>query len=53
MEPHALSERSIARKRDGEELSADEIRAFFEAFAADHVPDYQTSAFLMAVYFRA
>lgn len=47
-----MSERSIARKRDGEELSADEIRAFFEAFAADHVPDYQTSAFLMAVYFR-
>lgn len=47
-----MSERSIARKRDGDELSADELRAFFEAFAARHVPDYQMSAFLMAVYFR-
>lgn len=52
MEPHALSDRCITRKRDGQELGADEIRAFFEAFAAGHVPDYQMSAFLMAVFFK-
>jgi pyrimidine-nucleoside phosphorylase len=37
----------IARKRDGGELSADEIRAMI----APEVPDYQLSAFLMAVMF--
>jgi pyrimidine-nucleoside phosphorylase len=38
----------IQRKRDGGELSADEIA---ELVLGD-VPDYQLSAFLMAVYFR-
>jgi len=37
----------IARKRDGGELSADELRAMI----APEVPDYQLSAFLMAVMF--
>jgi pyrimidine-nucleoside phosphorylase len=38
----------IERKRDGHELSADEIA---ELVLGD-VPDYQLTAFLMAVYFR-
>ena len=37
----------IARKRDGGELSPDEIRTM----VAPEVPDYQLSAFLMAVMF--
>jgi pyrimidine-nucleoside phosphorylase len=42
----------IRRKRDGQELSREEATAFFEAYAAGALPDYQMSAFLMAVYFR-
>ena len=42
----------IQRKRDGEELAPDEIRQFVLAFVRDEVPDYQMSAFCMAVYFR-
>jgi pyrimidine-nucleoside phosphorylase len=44
--------RIIQRKRDGEELSAAEIEAFFGGYAAGGVPDYQVASFLMAVYFR-
>lgn len=43
---------SIRRKRDGGTLSAAEIRSLVEAFVAGRVPDYQMSAFLMAVYFQ-
>jgi pyrimidine-nucleoside phosphorylase len=42
----------IQRKRDGGELSADELRDFVLAFVRDEVPDYQMAAFCMAVYFR-
>jgi pyrimidine-nucleoside phosphorylase len=42
----------IRRKRNGEELKPDELRAFFEAYAQDRLPDYQMAALLMAVYFR-
>jgi pyrimidine-nucleoside phosphorylase len=42
----------IQRKRDGEELSADEISALVLAYARDDVPDYQMAAFCMAVYFK-
>ena len=42
----------IRRKRDGEELTDEEIRAFVAAYTADEVEDYQVSAFLMAIYFR-
>jgi pyrimidine-nucleoside phosphorylase len=42
----------IQRKRDGEELSPEEVRDFVLAFARDEVPDYQMAAFCMAVYFR-
>ncbi len=42
----------IQRKRDGEELSDDEIAALILAYARGEVPDYQLAAFCMAVYFR-
>jgi pyrimidine-nucleoside phosphorylase len=42
----------VQRKRDGEELAPEEIRSFFEGYSAGRVPDYQMSAFLMAVFFR-
>ncbi len=42
----------IERKRDGEELSAEELNELLLGYAAGHVPDYQMSAFCMAVVFR-
>jgi pyrimidine-nucleoside phosphorylase len=42
----------IARKQKGETLSHAEIEWFIRASTAGEIPDYQTSAFLMAVYFR-
>jgi pyrimidine-nucleoside phosphorylase len=42
----------ISRKREGEELSPDEIRALIEGYTDGQVPDYQMSAFAMAVFFR-
>ncbi|MGH7447529.1 MAG: thymidine phosphorylase, partial [Longimicrobiales bacterium] len=42
----------VRRKRDGEELSAGDIRVFFEGYTAGAVEEYQMSAFLMAVFFR-
>src|SRR5262249_25579032 len=42
----------IERKRDGGELSADEIRELVLGYTRDDVPEYQMAAFLMAVYFR-
>ena len=42
----------IQRKRDGEELGADELREFVLGYSRGEVPDYQVAAFLMAVYFR-
>ncbi|HEX7880786.1 MAG TPA: thymidine phosphorylase [Candidatus Eisenbacteria bacterium] len=44
--------RLIARKRDGEPLSAAEIESFVRSFLEGGVADYQMSAFLMAVFFR-
>src|SRR5437016_10220783 len=41
----------IHRKRDGEELSPEEISALIEGYLRDEIPDYQISAFLMAVFF--
>lgn len=40
----------IRRKRDGEELSSDEIADFVTASAQGTWPDYQLSALLMAIY---
>jgi pyrimidine-nucleoside phosphorylase len=42
----------IARKRDGQELSRDEIERFVVGATDGTVPDYQTSALLMAVVLR-
>jgi pyrimidine-nucleoside phosphorylase len=42
----------IAKKRDGEALSRDEIRFVVEGYTGDRIPDYQVSALLMAVYLR-
>jgi pyrimidine-nucleoside phosphorylase/thymidine phosphorylase len=41
----------IHRKRDGEELSPDEIKHLVDGYTRGDIPDYQMSAFLMAVYF--
>jgi pyrimidine-nucleoside phosphorylase len=42
----------IRRKRDGEELSPEEIAELILGYARGQVPDYQLAAFCMAVYFR-
>jgi pyrimidine-nucleoside phosphorylase len=42
----------IARKRDGGELQADELRELVLGYARGEVPDYQMAAFLMAGYLR-
>ncbi len=41
----------IQRKRDGGELDAGEISHLVEGYTRGEIPDYQMSAFLMAVYF--
>jgi len=41
----------IHRKRDGEELDAPEISHLIDAYTRGEIPDYQMSAFLMAVFF--
>jgi pyrimidine-nucleoside phosphorylase len=41
----------IRRKRDGEELSSQEITWLVESYTRGEIPDYQMSAFLMATYF--
>lgn len=42
----------ISRKREGEELSTSEIRSLIEGYTKGDVPDYQMSAFAMAVFFK-
>src|SRR5690606_10002188 len=42
----------IRRKRDGGELSADELRALLDGYADGRLGDEQMAAFLMAVFFR-
>lgn len=42
----------IAKKRDGHELTKEEISFFVQGYADDKIPDYQASAFTMAVLFR-
>src|SRR5215510_16213478 len=39
----------IIKKREKEELSREEIEFFIKGFVAGNVPDYQASAFAMAV----
>lgn len=42
----------IHKKRDGGELSEEEIRFFIEGYTDESIPDYQAAALCMAVYFR-
>lgn len=42
----------IMKKRNGEELSKEEIEEVIEKFVIGDIPDYQMAAFLMAVYFQ-
>ncbi|MBZ5577541.1 MAG: thymidine phosphorylase [Acidobacteriia bacterium] len=41
----------IQRKRDGEELAPEEIEFLVAGYTSGEIPDYQMSAFLMAVFF--
>jgi pyrimidine-nucleoside phosphorylase len=42
----------IVKKRDGQELSQDEIDFFIQGFAQDEIPDYQAAAWAMAVLLK-
>ena len=42
----------IEKKRDGEQLSTEEIRFFIDEYTKGSVPDYQVSALMMAIYFQ-
>ena len=42
----------IMKKRNGEELTKEEIEFMIEGYTKEEIPDYQMSAFLMAVYFK-
>ena len=43
----------IIKKRDKQELSSEEINFFIDEFAKGNVPDYQASAWAMAVFSMA
>lgn len=42
----------IMKKRNGGELSKEEITFFVEGYTRGEIPDYQAAALMMAVYFR-
>ncbi|RLD26679.1 MAG: pyrimidine-nucleoside phosphorylase [Bacteroidetes bacterium] len=42
----------ILKKRNGLELSKDELTSIIDGFVSGEIPDYQISAFLMAVFFE-
>jgi pyrimidine-nucleoside phosphorylase len=42
----------IDKKRNGGELTKEEIQTFVDGVVSGEIPDYQTSAFLMATYFN-
>lgn len=42
----------IVKKRDGGKLSKEEIKYFIDGYTKGEIPDYQASAFLMAVFFN-
>ncbi|WLD91898.1 pyrimidine-nucleoside phosphorylase [Alkalihalobacillus sp. AL-G] len=42
----------IQKKRNGKELSDEEINFFINGYTNDEIPDYQVSALMMAIYFQ-
>lgn len=42
----------IAKKRDGDELTAAEIQWLIQQYVEDNIPDYQMAAWAMAVFLR-
>ncbi len=42
----------ITKKRDGMELTTEEIQFFIKEYTAGNVPDYQASALLMAIFLQ-
>lgn len=42
----------IEKKRDGKELTTEEIRFIIEGYTKNEIPDYQISAWAMAVFFQ-
>ncbi len=42
----------IMKKRNGGELSREEIEFFVEGYTGGDIPDYQASALMMAIYFQ-
>lgn len=42
----------IVKKREGEKLSADEIKFFVNGFTKGEIPDYQMSALMMAILLK-
>ncbi|GIQ62205.1 hypothetical protein PACILC2_07730 [Paenibacillus cisolokensis] len=40
----------IAKKRDGLELTTDEIRFMIDGYTKGDIPDYQMSAMAMAIF---
>ncbi|QXM06292.1 pyrimidine-nucleoside phosphorylase [Crassaminicella indica] len=42
----------IMKKRNGEELTTEEINYFIQEYTKGEIPDYQVSALMMAIYFQ-
>ena len=42
----------IVHKRDGMELTDEELHYFVSEYTAGNIPDYQVSALMMAIFFR-
>jgi pyrimidine-nucleoside phosphorylase len=42
----------IEKKRDGRELTTEEINFIIEGYTKDEIPDYQVSALAMAIFFQ-
>lgn len=42
----------IEKKRDGHQLTSEEIQFIINGYTDGSIPDYQVSAFLMAVFYQ-